>query len=109
GDRGLQERERRRALAMEKIIHGNPVLGAGELERVSRVQDQLVNLLRERTGRQSPTDPGPVAIAGAALSCLVAAKTTWITTSQSRPFRRTARPSHGHPQTGIDADSSNDN
>ena len=29
-----------RTLAMEKVIHGNPALSAGELERVSRVQGQ---------------------------------------------------------------------
>jgi AcrR family transcriptional regulator len=75
-----------RILGMEKVIDGNPALRAGELERVSRVQKQLAALLRERTGRYSPADPGPVAIAGAALSCLLAAKATWITAEQSPPF-----------------------
>jgi AcrR family transcriptional regulator len=75
-----------RILAMEKIINGNPALSAGELERVSRVQEQLTALLRERTGRHSPTDPGPAAITGAALSCLLAAKATWITADQRPPF-----------------------
>jgi AcrR family transcriptional regulator len=75
-----------RILAMEKIISGNTALSAGELERVSRVQEQLAVLLRERTGRHSPTDPGPAAITGAALSCLLAAKATWITAEQRPPF-----------------------
>lgn len=80
------EQQLSRTLAMEKVIRGNPALGAGELERISRAQEQLADLVRERTGRQSPADPAPAAIAGAALSCLIAAKTTWITTGQSRPF-----------------------
>ncbi|MCW6009104.1 TetR family transcriptional regulator [Micromonospora sp. CPCC 205371] len=75
-----------RTLAMEKIIRGNPALGAGELERISRAQQQLADLVRERTGLHSPADPAPAAIAGAALSCLLAAKTTWIATGQSRPL-----------------------
>lgn len=75
-----------RILAMEKIINGNSVLSAGELERVSRVQEQLAALLRERTGRHSPADPGPAAIAGAALSCLLAAKAAWIAADQRPPF-----------------------
>jgi AcrR family transcriptional regulator len=76
-----------RILAIEKIINSNPALKAGELERISRVQDQLAALLRERTGRHSPTDPGPAAITGAALACLLAAKATWITTEPRPPFR----------------------
>lgn len=75
-----------RILAMEKIINGNPALSAGELERISRVQRELTTLLRERTGRHSPADPGPAAITGAALSCLLAAKATWITADQRPPF-----------------------
>ncbi len=46
----------------------------------------LAALLRERTGRHSPADPGPVAITGAALSCLLAAKATWIAAEQRPPF-----------------------
>lgn len=75
-----------RILATEKIINDNPALKAGELERISRVQDQLADLLRERTGRRSPADPGPAAITGAAFSCLLAAKATWITADPRPPF-----------------------
>ena len=75
-----------RILGIEKVIEGNPALRAGELERVSRVQEQLAVLLRERTGRHSPTDPGPDAITGAAFSCLLAAKATWISADPRPPF-----------------------
>jgi len=75
-----------RILGMEKVIDGNPALRAGELERVSRVQEEIAVLLRERTGRHSPTDPGPGAITGAAFSCLLAAKATWITADPRPPF-----------------------
>jgi len=75
-----------RILGIEKILHDNPALRAGELERISRVQERLCVLLRERTGRQSPSDPGPAAITGAALSCLIAAKDIWITADPRPPF-----------------------
>jgi AcrR family transcriptional regulator len=80
------ERQLARTLAMEKVICANPALSAGELERMARAQEQLADLIRDRMGRPSPADPTPAAIAGAALSCLIAAKKTWIATSQSRPF-----------------------
>lgn len=75
-----------RTLAMENVIHGNPALGAGELERISRVQGQLAELVSRRIGQRSPADPRPAAIVGAALSCLVAAKNVWITSGQARLF-----------------------
>jgi AcrR family transcriptional regulator len=76
-----------RTLAMEKVIQDNPALGAGELERISRVQDQLAELIGQRIGERSPADPRPTAIAGAALSCLIAAKNIWIATDHNQPFR----------------------
>ncbi len=75
-----------RTLAMEKVIKDNPVLGAGELERVARVQDQLATLLSARLTGDSPADPRPAAITGAALSCLIAAKNIWIAGDQAEPF-----------------------
>ena len=75
-----------RALAIEKIIHDNPALSAGELERISRVQSDLAELVRTRMGTLAATDPRPTVIAGAALTCVIAAKDVWITTDRGRPF-----------------------
>jgi hypothetical protein len=55
-----------RAVAMEKMIHSTPALSAGELERVSRLLEQLVAVVRERTGQHDPADPRPATITGAA-------------------------------------------
>jgi AcrR family transcriptional regulator len=74
------------AVAMERIIQGNPALNAGYLERVSRTQDRLLHLVRERIGQHDPNDPRAAAIVGAALSCLIAAQTTWLASNQARPF-----------------------
>ncbi|BFU45692.1 TetR family transcriptional regulator [Krasilnikovia sp. MM14-A1004] len=76
-----------RTLAMEKVIQGNPALSAGEMERISRAQNELAELLGQRTGQRPPADPRPAAIAGAALACLIAAKNAWITTDRTTPFR----------------------
>jgi AcrR family transcriptional regulator len=75
-----------RTLAMERVIQGNPALTAGQLERVARTQDQLLDVVRDRTGRRDPTDPRAAAIVGAALSCLIAAKSTWVDSNQGRAF-----------------------
>jgi AcrR family transcriptional regulator len=75
-----------RTLAMEKVIHDNPTLGAAELERIARVQGRLAELIRPRAGHRSAADARPAALAGAALSCLIAAKNVWITSDQVRPF-----------------------
>ena len=75
-----------RSLAMEKVIHDNPALSAGELERISRVQSELAELVGARTGRRAATDPRPMVVAGAALACVVAAKDVWITADRGRPF-----------------------
>jgi AcrR family transcriptional regulator len=75
-----------RTLAMEKVIQDNPVLGAGELERISRVQDRLARLVGPRIGARSVADPRPAAVAGAALTCLIAAKNVWIDSDRHQPF-----------------------
>ncbi|WP_082498809.1 MULTISPECIES: TetR family transcriptional regulator [unclassified Plantibacter] len=75
-----------RALAIELIIHDNPALSAGELERISRVQGDLAELVGERIGHRPGTDPRATVIAGAALTCVVAAKDLWMTTDRGRPF-----------------------
>jgi AcrR family transcriptional regulator len=75
-----------RSLEMEKVIHDNPALSAGELERISRVQSELAALVGARTGRRTATDPRPTVVAGAALACVIAAKDVWITTDRGRPF-----------------------
>src|SRR6266516_7284971 len=74
------------AVAMENIVRDHPTLNASYLERVSRMQELVLDEARTRTGRQDPADPRTAAIVGAAFSCLIAAWTTWLTTNQARPF-----------------------
>jgi AcrR family transcriptional regulator len=73
-------------VAMEKIVRDHPALNASYLERVSRMQELVLDEARTRTGRPDPADPRPAAIVGAAFSCLIAAWTTWLTTNQAQPF-----------------------
>ncbi|MFE9327542.1 TetR family transcriptional regulator [Nocardia sp. NPDC052278] len=80
------ETKRSGALAMERTIRDNPALTAGELERISRIQRQLTEAVRLRSGRADPLDPEPEAVVGAALSCLIAAKAAWAQPNQRRRF-----------------------
>src|SRR6266498_2846035 len=73
-------------VAMEKIVRDHPTLNASYLERVSRMQELVLDEVRTRTGRPDPADPRTAAIVGAAFSCLIAAWTTWLTTNQAQPF-----------------------
>jgi AcrR family transcriptional regulator len=75
-----------RTLAMEKVIRSHPALAAGELERISRAQDQLAELVGHRLGTSAAGDPRPAALAGAALSCVLAAKQVWLAGDQVRSF-----------------------
>src|SRR6266540_2815108 len=77
---------RTESVAMEKIVRDHPTLNASYLERVSRMQELLLDEARTRTGRPDPADPRTAAIVGAAFSCLIAAWTTWLTTDQAKPF-----------------------
>lgn len=54
-----------RAVALEKIIQDNPALGADELGRISRVQEQLCEVIAQRTGQHDPANPRPAAVIGA--------------------------------------------
>src|SRR6266536_1861467 len=74
------------SVAMEKIVRDHPALNASYLERVSRIQELVLDEVRTRTGRSDPADPRTAAIVGAAFSCLIAAWTTWLTTNQAQPF-----------------------
>jgi len=74
------------AVAMENIVRDHPALNASYLERVSRMQELVLDQARTRTGQQDPTDPRTPAIVGAAFSCLIAAWTTWLSSNQARPF-----------------------
>jgi AcrR family transcriptional regulator len=74
------------AVAMENIVRDHPTLNASYLERVSRMQDLVLDQARTRTGQEDPTDPRTPAIVGAAFSCLIAAWTTWLSSNQARPF-----------------------
>ena len=82
------ENDARRAesVAMEKIVRDHPTLNASYLERVSRMQELVLDEARTRTGRPDPADPRTAAIVGAAFSCLIAAWSTWLTTNQAKPF-----------------------
>ncbi len=77
---------RAESVAMEKIVRDHPTLNASYLERVSRMQELVLDEVRTRTGRPDPADPRTAAIVGAAFSCLIAAWTTWFTTDQAQPF-----------------------
>jgi hypothetical protein len=74
------------AVAMENIVRDHPALNASYLERVSRMQDIVLEQVRTRTGQQDPTDPRTPAIVGAAFSCLIAAWATWLASNQAQPF-----------------------
>jgi hypothetical protein len=71
---------------MENIVRDHPTLNASYLERVSRMQELVLDQARTRTGQQDPADPRAAAIVGAAFSCLIAAWTTWLTSNQAQPF-----------------------
>ena len=73
-------------IAMEKIVRDHPALNASYLDRVSRMQELVLDKARIRTGWLDPADPRAAAVVGAAFSCLLAAWTTWLTTNQERPF-----------------------
>jgi AcrR family transcriptional regulator len=73
-------------VAMENIVRDHPTLNASYLDRVSRMQELVLDEVRTRTGRPDPADPRPAAIVGAAFSCLIATWTTWLITDQAQPF-----------------------
>jgi AcrR family transcriptional regulator len=74
------------AVAMENIVRDHPALNASYLERVSRMQELVLDQARTRTGQHDPADPRTPAIVGAAFSCLIAAWTTWLNSNQAQPF-----------------------
>ena len=67
-------------------MRDHPTLNASYLERVSRMQELVLEQARTRADQQDPTDPRTPAIVGAAFSCLIAAWTTWLTSNQAQPF-----------------------
>jgi hypothetical protein len=71
---------------MENIVRDHPTLNASYLDRVSRMQELVLDEARTRTGWPDPADPRTAAIVGAAFSCLIAAWSTWLTTDQAKPF-----------------------
>jgi AcrR family transcriptional regulator len=74
------------AVAMENIVRDHPTLNASYLERVSRMQELVLDEARSRTGWPDPADPRTAAIVGAAFSCLIAACSTCLTSHQAHPF-----------------------
>lgn len=82
------ENDARRAesVAMERIVRDHPTLNASYLERVSRMQDIVLDQVRTRSAHSDPADPRTAAVVGAGFSCLIAAWSTWLTTDQVTPF-----------------------
>ena len=74
------------AVAMENIVRDHPTLNASYLERVSRMQELVLDQARTRIDQQDPADPRAAAIVGAVFSCLIAAWTTWLTSNQAQPL-----------------------
>lgn len=74
--------------AMDRIVHSTPTLTAGYLEKLSRMQDLLVEEVARRLGNGTvdPLDPRPTAIVGAAFACMTAAQAAFGASDQSRPF-----------------------
>lgn len=79
------DQQRARNEAMDRIVQSTPQLTARYLEKLQRVQVLLVGRVAERLG-QSPSDPRPAAIVGAAFACLQAARASWLGSDQSEPF-----------------------
>lgn len=73
-------------LSTEQIINANPALIAGQFERMWRLQEAWLPIVRERTGENDPADPRHAVWIGAAIAAFMAAKTTWIESGQARPF-----------------------
>ncbi|MGU3435963.1 TetR family transcriptional regulator [Actinomycetes bacterium M1A6_2h] len=82
------ENDGRRAesVAMERIVRNHPTLNASYLERVSRMQDIVLNQVHARTAPPDPADPRTAAVVGAGFSCLIAAWTAWLACDQATPF-----------------------
>lgn len=74
------------SVAMERIVRTHSALNASYLERVSRMQELVLDEVYRRTGTPDATDPSTAAIVGAAFSCLIAAWSTWLATDQVTPF-----------------------
>ena len=74
------------SVALENIVRDHPALNASYLDRVSRMQELVLDQVRIRTGQQDLTDPRTPAIVGAAFSCLIAAWATWLAPNQTQPF-----------------------
>src|SRR5438874_4377371 len=56
-------------IAMEKIVRDHPTLNASYLERVSRMQELVLDEARTCTGRPHPADLGAGPDGGPAISC----------------------------------------
>src|SRR5438874_9005955 len=57
------------SVAMEKIVRDHPALNASYLERVSRMQELVLDEARTCTGRPHPADLGAGPDGGPAISC----------------------------------------
>ena len=75
---------------MQRIVFDTPHLLARYLEKLQRMQNALVQALRERAEASgapfTDDDPAPRAIAAAAFGCLVAAQHAWLAAGAAGTF-----------------------
>lgn len=65
---------------MERIVRTTPALYASYLEKLSRMQAGVADIVRRRLADQPRTDdngPSASTILGAAIACFTAAQDTW--------------------------------
>ena len=81
------DRQRARNDAMDQIVQSTPQLTARYLEKLQRVQALLIGRVAARLALSaSSTDPRPAAIVAAAFACMQAARASWLSSDQSKPF-----------------------
>lgn len=75
---------------IQRFVFTTPRLLAGYLQKLQKMQDEVVAILSEREaaiGRPfSVEDPAPRALTSAAFGCLVAAQHSWLASGCSKPL-----------------------
>lgn len=81
------DHQRARNDAMERIVQTTPQLTARYLEKMQRLQTLLTGRVAARLGlADTPDDPRPAAIVGAAFACMQAARLAWLDSDQTEPY-----------------------
>jgi AcrR family transcriptional regulator len=81
------DHQRARNDAMERIVQTTPQLTARYLEKMQRLQTLLTGRVATRLGlADTPNDPRPAAIVGAAFACMQAARLAWLDSDQTEPY-----------------------